>query len=122
MKNLTREWVQKAEGDAHTAGREYRARIHHNPDALCFHAQQCAEKYFKAWLSEHGIRFGKTHDLEELLALCLPIRPNWELLRDALVLLNQYAVEFRYPGECATRAESREAYLASTLKCNKLTS
>lgn len=110
MKSLAREWVAKAEGDFHTAEREYRARVHRNADALCFHAQQCVEKYLKAWLSEHAIHFGRTHDLEELLALCLALRPAWELFREPLILLNQYAVEFRYPGESATHEDAREAY------------
>jgi HEPN domain-containing protein len=40
--------VTKAEGDFLTAGRELRARKSPNYDAVCFHAQQCAEKYLKA--------------------------------------------------------------------------
>ena len=44
MKPLTREWVDKAEGDFVTVTREYRARKSPNYDAACFHAQQCAEK------------------------------------------------------------------------------
>ena len=45
MKQLTREWIMKAEGDFHTAARERRARTAPNYDAACFHAQQCVEKY-----------------------------------------------------------------------------
>ncbi len=48
MNRLTAEWVDKAEGDYATAGRELRARVHPNYDASCFHAQQAAEKYLKA--------------------------------------------------------------------------
>jgi len=50
MKQLTLEWVKKAEGDYVTAQRELRARKSPNYDASCFHAQQCAEKYLKARL------------------------------------------------------------------------
>jgi len=110
MKSLLHEWIAKAEGDFHTATRERRARRHPNPDALCFHAQQCVEKYLKAWLLQHRIGYGRTHDLGELLHLCLPKRPGWELLREPVLLLNQYAVEVRYPGETASPAEAREAY------------
>ena len=45
MKQNTQEWVNKAEGDFHTAQREVRERKHPNYDAASFHAQQCAEKY-----------------------------------------------------------------------------
>ena len=54
MKPLTREWVEKGEGDRSTARRELRVRKSPNFDAVCFHAQQCAEKYLKALLQERG--------------------------------------------------------------------
>lgn len=47
MNDGVREWVEKAEGDFCTALREYRARKNRNHDAVCFHAQQCVEKYLK---------------------------------------------------------------------------
>lgn len=52
MKPTTAEWATKAEGDFATAGRELRARKTPNYDAVCFHGQQCAEKYLKAVLQE----------------------------------------------------------------------
>ncbi len=60
MKLLTREWIDKSEGDFATASREIRVRKSPNYDAVCFHAQQCAEKYLKALLQESEIPFGKT--------------------------------------------------------------
>lgn len=48
MNPLTLEWFDKAEGDLATASREIRARRKPNYDAVCFHAQQAAEKYLKA--------------------------------------------------------------------------
>jgi HEPN domain-containing protein len=57
MKPLTLEWVAKAENDFATALRESRVRKNPNYDAVCFHAQQCAEKYLKARLQEAGIAF-----------------------------------------------------------------
>lgn len=53
MKPAVAEWVSKAEGDFLTGGRELRARKSPNYDAVCFHAQQCAEKYPKAVLQEN---------------------------------------------------------------------
>lgn len=109
MNELTKEWVEKAEGDFNTALREYRARKAPNYDAACFHAQQCIEKYMKARLQNAGIPFGKTHDLIALLELCITIEPLWEAFRTSLIILNRYAVDFRYPGESATREEGKEA-------------
>ncbi|HET6383723.1 MAG TPA: HEPN domain-containing protein [Armatimonadota bacterium] len=109
MNPLTSEWIEKAEGDYASARRERRARVHLNHDAACFHAQQCAEKYLKAALEEAGIAFGRTHDLESLLDLCLPAYPAWAMLRPQLISLSVYAVAFRYPGSSATAAQAAAA-------------
>ena len=47
-------------------------------DVICFLAQQCVEKYLKAWLQEVDILFSKTHDLETLLDLIVPAVPAWQ--------------------------------------------
>src|SRR5437016_2415683 len=109
MNPLTTEWVDKAEGDIATATRELRARKHPNYDAACFHAQQCAEKYLKAFLQEHNSIFPKTHNLVELLVLCTPIDAAFDLYRASLVLLDGYAVRYRYPGDSADRNDARLA-------------
>ena len=110
MRPETREWVSKAEGDFASLEREIRARKRPNPDAACFHAQQCAEKYIKARLVEADIPFTKTHDLPQLLDRVLPVEPLWETERAALRTLTVYAVAFRYPGESATRQQARISY------------
>ena len=55
MKPMTSEWAAKAEGDFAMLERESRARKSPDYDGVCFHAQQCAEKYLKARLCEAGI-------------------------------------------------------------------
>jgi len=109
MNPLTVEWVEKADGDYATAQRELRARKQPNFDAACFHAQQCAEKYLKAILHEHGVVVPKSHNLISLLELCLAVDSTFEPWRNSLVLLDHYSVRFRYPGESAKRAEARRA-------------
>lgn len=109
MQPLTLEWVVKAEGDFATASREYRVRKAPNYDAVCFHAQQCAEKYLKARLQEANIRFKPIHNLPRLLDLLVPVEPRWELMRPLLHTITSYAVDVRYPGETATKQDAREA-------------
>jgi HEPN domain-containing protein len=109
MKPLTSEWVEKAEGDFATAKREIRVRKTPNFDAVCFHAQQCAEKYLKALLQEADLPFGKTHHLISLLDLVLSIYTSWELFRPHLQNLNAYSVSIRYPGESADKVVARDA-------------
>jgi len=121
MKPLTAEWVSKAEGDYVCVQREWRARKHPNYDALCFHAQQCAEKYLKAYLQESNLSVSRTHNLIALLEPLLTDNPPLEMLREALLQLNIYSVAFRYPGESALREDARSArslceYVRKTLR------
>ena len=84
MKQITQEWIDKAEGDFATAQRELQVQQMPNYDAVCFHSQQCAEKYLKACLQEANIAFNRIHDLSRLLDLLLPVEPDWEALRPTL--------------------------------------
>ena len=109
MKPMTAEWVAKAEGDFAMVERESRARKNRSHDGICYHAQQCAEKYLKARLCEEGISFGKVHDLVALLEQVLPAEPLWESFREDLAFLSDFAVAFRYPGESADKESAMDA-------------
>ena len=109
MKFLTIEWIEKAEGDFATANKKIRVRKSPNYDAVCFHAQQCAEKCLKALLQKLDLPFSKTHHLIALLDLLLPAYPALELFRPDLQKLNAYSVSIRYPGETADKDVARDA-------------
>jgi HEPN domain-containing protein len=66
---IAREWIIKAENDFKTASHTLKMRRGCPTDTVCFHAQQCVEKYLKAFLVCKGIDFPKTHDIEHLVAL-----------------------------------------------------
>jgi HEPN domain-containing protein len=106
MKAATREWVDKAEADYAAALLVRRSRKKHSRDIVCFHLQQCVEKYLKARLEESAIVFPRTHDLERLLDLALTVEPMWASLRPAMAAITDYAVEVRYPGRMVTPAET----------------
>ncbi len=89
--------------------RELRARKNPSYDGVCFHAQQCAEKYLKARLSEGGLSSAKIHDLVALLEQVLAVEPVWESFREDLAFLSDFAVAFRYPGESADRESALDA-------------
>jgi len=92
------QWVRKAENDLTTAVAVTRLGGEYPTDSVCFHAQQCAEKYYKAVLVYHGIDFPRTHDLNALArllpGLLLPTLTDEERRR-----LTYYAVSLRYPGD-----------------------
>jgi HEPN domain-containing protein len=109
MKRLTAEWVSKAEADYQGAVALQRRRKQPLPDLVCFHCQQCAEKYLKAFLQETGVPFPKTHVLTDLLNLTLSTHPALSSLQPSLLILEDYAVKFRYPGMAATAVQARSA-------------
>lgn len=119
MKPLTQEWVQKAEGDWLTAQREFAAEPA-NYDAVCFHSQQCAEKYLKALLQARGTAFPKTHDLEQLIDLLLPDLPELQTWRAFAKALTESAIAVRYPGESVGVEEAREALEQCRTICNEM--
>jgi HEPN domain-containing protein len=67
-------------------------------DIICFHCQQCAEKYLKALLVFNGVHFPKTHDLRTLLELSQK-SSRFEMKWSQIVSLNRYTIEGRYPGD-----------------------
>jgi len=95
---FVRQWLSKAEEDFNAA----KSLITYGASFLstiCFHSQQAAEKYFKAFLTYHQVEFPKTHDIDELLDLIAPTDSKLsESLRDVIVLTN-YGVDVRYPGD-----------------------
>jgi HEPN domain-containing protein len=66
---VTREWVEKAENDFANAVNTLKMEKRCPTDTVCFHAQQCVEKYLKAVLVWNRIEFAKTHNISELVAL-----------------------------------------------------
>jgi HEPN domain-containing protein len=61
-----------------------------------FHAQQTVEKLLKAWLSSLGIKYERTHDLQNLFSL---LKDNNQLVPtsfEELDYLTDFAVNLRY--------------------------
>jgi HEPN domain-containing protein len=111
MKPIAAEWVARAEEDYVTARHLHRQRRFAVLSIVCFHCQHCAEKYLKALLAEIDIGYPKTHDLLALPALAAPKAEFPRRFCDHLEVLNDYAVEFRYPDGSATVPEARTALL-----------
>lgn len=108
MKPAAAGWVRKAEQDFRgAAGLHGRKPPLH--DLVCFHCQQCAEKYLKALLEEQGLAVRRTHDLLRLLAELLPHYPSLAGLRRGLAVLTDYAVDVRYPGDMPTKRQTESA-------------
>lgn len=111
---LSREWAEKAEEDFQAALALSKKRRPSFLNSVCFHSQQSAEKYFKSYLALKEISFPKTHDLILLKNLCVKKEGDFEMVGDLAITLNPYAVEFRYPGEKATRLDAKRALACTT--------
>lgn len=110
MSVLVKEWILKAEGDYHTAERETKVKENPNWDGVCFHCQQAVEKLLKALLQKNKIKFARIHDLGELLRLLMDQQPELVDLLEDMEWLTVFSVEFRYPGETATKEDAKEAF------------
>jgi HEPN domain-containing protein len=86
IEEIVLNWIRKAESDLKTAKDEI---LTENPatDTICFHNQQCVEKYLKAFLIYHKRRFGKTHNIAELIKLCKEIDGDFEKLYEMRQIL-----------------------------------
>ena len=106
---LTLERVRKADSDWVGIKRlQYPSLTPDVYDAICFHAQQCVEKYLKAWLQEANLRVPRTHNLNTLLRLIVPTHPEWRAWRTDFAKFTPHAVDVHYE-TFATEAEVEHA-------------
>ena len=92
--DLVKSWLRKAGSDLANARLCLAAK--EALDTVCFHAQQAAEKYLKAYLTANQIDFPPLHNLEKLTDLCLKKDGTFATLKTAAQNLTPYAVQSRY--------------------------
>jgi HEPN domain-containing protein len=94
--SVVKEWLGKADDDFLFAeanlleGSGFYAQ-------LCFHFQQAAEKYLKAYIIGKGLPFDRVHDLVHLLRTCSAHAPEFSELKEECIFLNTAYIETRYP-------------------------
>jgi HEPN domain-containing protein len=88
--------VQKAEEDLVLAEHGLALRENCPYDLICYHAQQCAEKYLRALLAWQALRVPRTHDLRFLVRQ-MPADLKLDIELDHVITLNRYSIETRYP-------------------------
>jgi HEPN domain-containing protein len=94
-RRLVAQWLHKAETDLRAA----ESLLSQAPPLSlpsCFHSQQAAEKYLKAFLTWRQVEFPKTHAIERLLELAA--RADRQLAEELAetATLTLYGVEPRY--------------------------
>ena len=111
---IANEWLRKAQEDfgfasASLEDNEYYAQI-------CFHFQQAAEKYLKAFIIANKLEFRAVHNLLELLDICKKKDSRIEEITEACRFLNPFYIDSRYPVHWPTRYDK-----AAALKAKQLT-
>ena len=94
-----RQWFIKADHDSKTAQDELNTE---NPatDTVCFHMQQCVEKYLKGFLAFHDQEIKKIHNLTAILVDCVQVDPSFsELTAKQVDVLTPHATVLRYPDD-----------------------
>jgi len=112
-------WIEIAEEDLILAKHAFTIKSNIPYRLIGYHAQQCAEKYLKAYLVSKLIDFPYTHNIEVLITLCNNIVNLKDDLKDT-VKLSRYAIAKRYPGEYQSinRREAKEAVVLAELTKN----
>ena len=91
-----KEWIERAKSSLELAQTKVIHHIYY--EDLCYQSQQAAEKALKGLLIFYGIEPEFTHNIEILLKEIKKFTDIPENIKDA-VLLTNYAVQTRYPGE-----------------------
>ncbi len=104
-------WCIKADNDLKT-GKDELSTEKPATDTVCFHMQQCVEKYLKAFLIYRGKEISKTHNLALLLEQGIAVDPSFDTLKGLnAASLTSYAIGARYPDDfyMPTYLESQKA-------------
>src|SRR3990172_8668717 len=93
---IVKEWLEKADEDFRFAETNLRSGCEFYAQ-ICFHFQQAAEKYLKAFIIGRDLTFEKVHDLVHLLKTCAAFEPAFDALKEDCITLNTAYIEARYP-------------------------
>lgn len=110
-KKIVSDWLQKADDDFGFASSCLSDEIEYFGH-ICFHFQQGAEKYLKAFIVANNLPLRKIHNLLVLLDLCRQKDSSLECLREACINLNRFYVDTRYPVHWPTHFTKKDALSA----------
>jgi len=109
---IIKEWIRKAEEDHQFASINLKEK---RPfyGQICFHFQQAAEKYLKAFIIANDLEFQKIHDRSLLAKICATQDRSLEQVKDDCEFLNTFYIDTRYPVHWPTNFSETEARKAS---------
>ncbi len=66
-------------------------------EIICYHCQQSAEKFLKAYLILNDVKVKRTHDLVVLQEDCCRLNSDFKTIENECINLTDYSVTTRYP-------------------------
>jgi len=110
------QWIEKAESDYLVARRAAQAGDQAlSAEVVCFHVQQCIEKYAKAFLQEQGISSERTDSqMTFLYSQCASIASEFHTYQSDFKRLDDFGIDLLYPGRSADENDAREAMVSLT--------
>ncbi|MDI6735488.1 MAG: HEPN domain-containing protein [bacterium] len=107
---IIKEWIEKAEEDFGFAS----TSIEHTDyfAQICFHFQQAAEKYLKAFIIANELEFRPIHNLLELLEICREKESEISEIEEDCRYLNPFYIDTRYPVHWPTHYDKETAIKA----------
>lgn len=107
---IVQEWIVRAEEDFGFASSSLKLANYFAQ--ICFHFQQAAEKYLKAFIIAHDLEFRPVHNLLELLAICEEKDSTIAEIEEACRYLNPFYIDTRYPVHWPTQYDNEIALKA----------
>ena len=95
-RDIAEEWFKMAEIDFDSAN--FLLAMKPVPfEIICYHCQQCVEKYLKGFIALNGGQILKTHDLLILNKECVNFKNEFKEIENECMELTDYGVQVRYP-------------------------
>lgn len=96
-RKVVMEWLERAKEDFEFASANLRDPKTDYFGPICFHFQQAAEKYLKAYIVAKKLRFEKVHDLDALRQICEKSDESFSSVKQDCIFLSDFYLEARYP-------------------------
>ena len=111
LRDYVDKWLFRAAEDMAVIENLMQSDLQGYASAICFHAQQAAEKYLKALLAHKGVDFPRTHDIDFLLSECRKVAPGKFDCVDPKSFTD-FGVSVRYPDDFYVPQASEAQYYA----------
>ena len=116
LDDIAKEWIVYANRDLDTA-KHLNNTMRPKPfEIICYHSQQAAEKFLKAFLFCSSVTPPKTHDLNTLCEMCEELNDSFSEIALQCGSLTKYGIAPRYPYELEITDEDAESALCKSEK------